>query len=107
MAHAEISVGHVRGYLLVAGRNQFDLLTRAIKRVEQPHVAVSANSEHIGDLLFDKVLGDDFGALHSRHGSHPLPWFASLIRYGSGGSPRMLVNPASPQSAMGHWPLEP
>ena len=69
---AEIGVRHVRGNLLVAGRNQRDAVARLIERIEHPDIAVATNAEHVGNIAGNQIFGNELGALHSRH-SHSLP----------------------------------
>ena len=64
---AKVGVGHVAGALLVARRDQLDLVTHVIERIEDADVAVTADAEDIGHLFLDQVMGDEFAALHGGH----------------------------------------
>ena len=70
--HAEVGVGHVRGHLLVARRDQLDAVARGVKRVEHADIAVAADAEHVGDFAVDQIFGDEVGALHASHAIDPL-----------------------------------
>ena len=65
--HAEVGIRHVGGDLLVARRHHRDAVARVVERVEQPDIAVTADAEHVGDLVGDQILGDQVGAFHPRH----------------------------------------
>ena len=65
--HAEVAVGHVRGGLLVARRDELDLVAHLVQRIEQADVAVAADAEHVGDLLLDQEFRDEI-ATFPRHG---------------------------------------
>jgi hypothetical protein len=71
MTDTEIGVRHVGRDLLVARRDQLDLVAGAIERVEHADIAVAANAEHVGNLVPDQMLGDQVGALHPWHGLIP------------------------------------
>ena len=65
---AEIRVGHVARALLVPRRDQLHLIADLVERIEDPHVAVAADPEHVRNLLADQVFGDQLAAFHLRHG---------------------------------------
>ena len=67
MTDAEISVGHVRGDLLVTRRDKLDAVTRLIERIEHADIAVTANAEHVRNTVGDQVFRYQFGALHAWH----------------------------------------
>jgi hypothetical protein len=54
----------VAGRLLVARGDGLDRVGPVVERVEQPHVAVAAEPEHVRDLLARQVLDDDLAAVH-------------------------------------------
>ena len=77
--HAEVAVGHVRGGLLVARRDQFDLVAHLVQRIEQADVAVATDAEDVRHLFINEEFGDQFAALlrhlllaGSRRRSHAL-----------------------------------
>ena len=73
-------VGHVRGALLVHGRQHTDLVAGLDERVEERRVAVPRNAEHVRDTLVDEVLSDclSSGVLHFRD-SDSLRWFGDFV----------------------------
>src|SRR6266540_1970682 len=77
----------MRSDLLVARRDELDLVAHVIKRVEQPDIAVTADAEHVRDLVLDQVLGNQIGTLHPRHcrpshefGAVALEWTRAHLR---------------------------
>ena len=61
--------------LLVARRNQLDAVARLVQRIEHADIAVAANAEHIGNIVFDQIFGDQLGALH--------PWHRVSVGFGA------------------------
>ena len=67
--HAEIAVGHVAGALLVARRNEHQLVAHRVQRIKDADVAVATDTEDVRHLLLHEVFGDQFAAFHFRHAS--------------------------------------
>src|SRR5690606_8841626 len=70
---AEIGVRHVPGGLLVPWRDELHLVADVVELIEQAHIAVAADPEHIGDFLPYQKLRDEFCALLPRHWSLLFP----------------------------------
>ena len=64
---AEVGVGHVAGALLVARRDELQLVLHVVERVEDADVAVAADAEDVGHLLLHQVLGDELATFHVGH----------------------------------------
>ena len=96
---AEEAIGHMRGGLLVARRDQPDPVAPLVERVEQADVAVSADAEHVGNLLVDQEVGDDVAALAHCHGSSLLPGAAGIRPLGDS---RLINQCCFPRAASQH-----
>ena len=64
---AKVSVSHVAGGLLVARRDQLDLVLPLPQRVEQPDIAVSADTEDVRHPFLNQEIGDQISAFHAWH----------------------------------------
>ena len=68
MFDAEVGVGHVAGALLVAGRDQAQLVLDIVEGIEQADIAVAADAKDVGHFFLNQVLGDELAAFHHGHG---------------------------------------
>src|SRR5206468_4680799 len=59
---AEIAVGHVPRRLLVARRDEPQLVAHLVERIEQADIAVPADAENVRDLFLDQEFGDQLAA---------------------------------------------
>ena len=67
VADTKVGVGHVSGDLLVARRDQRNLVADVVERVQHADVAMPADPEDVGDCLRDQELGNEFRAFLSFH----------------------------------------